>query len=487
MSAEVRKLSPEIVWNHFADLNAVPRASKKEEQVIAFMVDFGKKLGLETKVDAVGNVFINKPATPGFENLETTILQSHLDMVHQKNNDTEFDFTTQGIEMYIENGWVKAKGTTLGADNGMGVAAMMAVLSSTDLEHGPIECLFTIDEETGMTGAKGLQAGQLTGKFLINLDSEEEGEIYIGCAGGIDTTVHFSYQEEAVSENSQALEIVVKGLKGGHSGGDIHEQRGNANVILNRFLYQALEKLNIQLASFDGGGLRNAIPREAKATILCSSTKMEEFRTLLNDFSTQVKNEYALSDAGLTLESNQADLPKMAIKSEDQRKMIAALYACPNGVYKMSESLPNLVETSNNLARVLIENGEMTVKTLQRSSSESLKWDIAWKIRNTFELMGGKVSHSGDYPGWEPLVSSDIKTLMERVHKDVFNYEADIKAIHAGLECGILGKNYPNMEMISVGPTIRGAHSPDERCKIDTVENFWKFLTTSLAQIPTKK
>ncbi len=486
MNTAIRQLEPQIVWNHFADLNAVPRASKKEERVIAFIKAFGENLGLETLVDQVGNVIIRKPATKGLENLKTVTLQSHIDMVHQKNSDTNFDFDTQGIEMYIDEDWVKAKGTTLGADNGMGVAAMMAVLSSSDLNHGPIEALFTIDEETGMTGAKGLQPNVLTGDFLLNLDSEEEGEIYIGCAGGIDTSVEYTYSTETCDQNFTSLRLTVKGLKGGHSGGDVHLQLGNANIILTRLLWEAERSVGLKLVEFDGGGLRNAIPREANAVFNISNEKLDTFKALLVDFSKKLKAEYQHSDSGLIFEMESVDFISDVISIEDQKKIVASIIACPNGVHKMSESVEGLVETSNNLARVLIKNGTFTLYALQRSSVESLKWDIAWKVAACFELIGAKVKHSGDYPGWEPLMNSEIKTLMERKHIDIFGYDAKIMAIHAGLECGLLGQHYPEMEMISVGPTIHGAHSPDERCKISTVVNFWKFLTAALAEIPAK-
>jgi dipeptidase D len=484
MSIAVRALNPTIVWNHFADLNAVPRASKKEEQVIQFIVDFGKNLGLETFTDEVGNVIIRKKATKGYENRKTVTLQSHLDMVHQKNSDTNFDFATQGIEMYVEDGWVKAKGTTLGADNGMGVAAIMSVLSSSDLQHGAIEALFTIDEETGMTGAKGLQPNVLTGDYLINLDSEEEGEIYIGCAGGIDTAAEYHYSTETVANsNFQTKKITVKGLKGGHSGADIQLQLGNANIILTRLLWETGKECGLRLVNFDGGGLRNAIPREAAATINIPNSELANFDILLAAFATKLKAEYAHSDKNLTFETKTVDFVETVLAKADQNKIVAAIIACPNGVHKMSETVPGLVETSNNLARVLINDGTFTMYALQRSSVESLKWDIAWKVAACFELIDAKVEHSGDYPGWEPLIDSEIKNVVEKAHADVFGYEAQIMAIHAGLECGLLGKFYPEMEMISIGPTIHGAHSPDERCKISTVENFWKFLVTSLAAI----
>lgn len=486
MNTAIRQLEPQIVWNHFADLNAVPRASKKEERVIAFVKGFGENLGLETLVDHVGNIIIRKPATKGYENLKTVTLQSHIDMVHQKNNDTNFDFDTQGIEMFIDGDWVKAKGTTLGADNGMGVAAMMAVLSSTNLNHGPIEALFTIDEETGMTGAKGLQPNVLTGDFLLNLDSEEEGEIYIGCAGGIDTSIEYKYNLESCDHTFTTLHLTVKGLKGGHSGGDIHLQLGNANIIMTRFLWEAERRLGLRLVEFDGGGLRNAIPREANAFVNIPNDQLDAFNELLNDFSKKLKAEYNLSDPGLEFEKKSIDFRADVLANDDQKKIIASIIACPNGVHKMSESVSGLVETSNNLARVLIKDGVFTLYALQRSSVESLKWDIAWKVAACFELIGAQVKHSGDYPGWEPLMNSEIKTLMERKHVDIFGYEAKIMAIHAGLECGLLGQHYPDMEMISVGPTIHGAHSPDERCKISTVVNFWKFLVAALEEVPSK-
>ena len=447
MSTTIRTLSPAPLWNNFADLNAVPRASKKEKRVIEFAKSFGEKLGLPTHVDEIGNVIIKKPASPGMENRMTVALQGHLDMVHQKNSSTNFNFDSQGIEMLVEGDWVKANGTTLGADNGIGVASIMTLLASTDIPHPPLEALFTIDEETGMTGALGLKGGLLDAKIMLNLDTEDDRELTIGCAGGVDVTATGTYSENASLAGSTGIRIHVKGLTGGHSGMDIHKGRGNANKIMNRILFSTNEKFSIQLSSIDGGSLRNAIPRESVAD----------------------------------------DAPAKVMSSDFQRNFLRSVYACPNGIYRMSPDIKDLVQTSNNVARILLKEGSYTIQCLTRSAVDSEKMDLAQSIQSTFELIGAKVSFAGGYPGWAPAPDSSIVKLMRNLYKDRYKEEPLVDACHAGLECGIIGANYPQTEMISFGPNILGAHSPDEKVQISSVQKFWGFLLETLNRIPEAK
>ncbi|MDO5607952.1 MAG: aminoacyl-histidine dipeptidase [Capnocytophaga sp.] len=483
MNTPIRKLEPTALWNNFADLNAVPRPSKKEEKVIAFMLDFGKKLGLETFKDEVGNVIIRKPASPGMENRKPVVLQSHLDMVHQKNNDTVFDFATQGIEMLIDNGWVRANGTTLGADNGIGVAAIMAILESNDIAHPPLEALFTIDEETGMTGAMGLKGGLLHGQILLNLDTEEDDEIDIGCAGGVDVTATRSYTEEAVPENVTAYKISVKGLQGGHSGMEIHLQKGNANKIMNRLLFDGFENYGLRIAELHGGGLRNAIPRESEAIIVVDSIHKAAFELDFKELAAQITKELQPIEPTVKITAETVSIPEKVMDLGVQEGFLRALYTAHNGVYAMSKTIENLVETSNNIANVIIKKGEISVKCLTRSSVETAKFDLANALRSAFELAGLEVGFSGAYPGWEPDADSYILQLMKGKYEQLFGEKPNVVACHAGLECGILGQNYPQMEMISFGPTIKGAHSPDERVDIASVQKFWKFLLEILAEV----
>lgn len=486
MSQEVRQLEPNSLWQHFDALNAVPRPSKKEEKVKQFIKDFGQQLGLETLEDEVGNILIKKTATNGMEDRATVVLQSHLDMVHQKNNDTPFDFETQGIQMYVDGDWVKARGTTLGADNGIGVAAIMAVLSSSELKHPAIEALFTIDEETGMTGAMGLQGGWLTGDILLNLDTEEDDELDIGCAGGIDITASRQYKYELTPDNSKAYLIEVKGLCGGHSGMDIHKGLGNANKILTRLLFDGFENFGLQIASIDGGGLRNAIPRESNALIVIPEVFNEHFNFEISQMITEIQSDFEITELNLSIEITPTDCPPQIMDLGVQEGLIRALYAVHNGVYKMSASVEGLVETSNNLARVIVNDNTISVQYLTRSSSETSKFDLANSIRSAFELIGCEVEFSGDYPGWTPKPDAPIVKLMTKKYESLFNHEPRVVACHAGLECGILGSNYPEMQMISFGPNILGAHSPDERVSISSVKKFWHLLTEVLADIPIK-
>lgn len=484
MSNEIRNLRPRSVWNKFADLNAVPRPSKKEERVIAFMIDFGESLGFEVIEDSVGNVIIKKPATIGMEDRKSIVMQSHLDMVHQKNNDTKFDFLTQGIEMYIEGDWVKANGTTLGADNGLGVATIMAVLESNDISHPAIEALFTIDEETGMTGAMGLKKGLLNGDILLNLDTEEDDEIGVGCAGGIDVTAEKDFKQVSTPVGKIGYSIVVNGLQGGHSGMDIHNGFGNANKIMNRILFDSFEKYGLRINEIDGGGLRNAIPRESRAVVAIDSLHESSFLHNLGELIRSIKLELKTTEPGLVISLTNIDTPKLIMDSDVQLGLTRALYAAWNGVYRMSPDIEGLVEASNNIARVVVKDGNIKICCLTRSSVESTKIDLAMTLRSTFELIGCKVTMSGDYPGWAPNMDSSILQLLRSLYESMYNEKPHVAACHAGLECGILGTNYPEMEMISFGPNIKGAHSPDERVQISSVNKFWNFLLEILKNIP---
>lgn len=486
MSQEIRNLEPKALWNKFADLNAVPRPSKKEERVIEFMKNFGNSLGLETFEDEIRNVIIRKPATPGMENRKAIVMQGHLDMVHQKNADTVFDFDTQGIDMYVDGDWVRARGTTLGADNGLGVATIMAVLESKDIPHPAIEALFTIDEETGMTGALNLKGGILQGQILLNLDTEEDDEIDIGCAGGIDVTAVRTYNEEEVPEGSVGYTITVKGLNGGHSGMDIHKGLGNANKIMNRLLFDGFENFGLQVSEINGGSLRNAIPRESTAKVIISQMFDEAYVYDMQEIISDIKAEYKTTEPNLSIEIVKTDLPEKVMDLGVQEGIIRAIYAAQNGVYKMSADMADLVETSNNIARVVVKDGEILVGCLTRSSVESSKFDLANSLRSAFELVGCEVELSGSYPGWTPNVNSEILEVLKDIYEKQNGEQPKVVACHAGLECGILGTNYPEMDMISFGPTIHGAHSPDERASISSAQKYWKFVLEILSNIPVK-
>jgi dipeptidase D len=478
----VRTLEPHSLWNAFADLNAVPRPSKKEERVRAFMLDFGRSLGLETLEDAIGNVIIKKPASQGMEDRMTVILQSHLDMVHQKNETTVFDFEQEGINMCVDGDWVKAEGTTLGADNGIGVAAIMALLKSTDIAHPPIEALFTIDEETGMTGAKELDARLLQGKILLNLDTEDDDELSIGCAGGIDTNTSYSYAETPIHNGWNVLKIKLRGLLGGHSGMDIHKGRGNANKWMARLLWHMKQRMDLQLISFDGGSLRNAIPREATCRIAVQNK--DQAREKISELVAIFKNEYASIEPEMNFEIESAVSSGDAMSDEDCAKALNTLCSVHNGVFRMSPEIPDLVEASSSLARVIIQEGSFTTQSLQRSSVDSTKNEVCMAISTAFENMGAHVEQSGDYPGWQPNRNSTILNVMEGIYNNLFQEKPHVKACHAGLECGILGKHLPGVEMISFGPNIRAAHSPDEKVQISSVQKFWSFLLETLKHFP---
>ncbi len=484
--SHIKELAPAEVWKHFHALTQIPRPSKKEAEVIAYMKKFGEGLGLTTIVDEVGNVIIKKPATPGMENRKGVVLQGHLDMVPQKNNDRDFNFEKDPIEVLIDGEWVTANGTTLGADNGIGVAAAMAVLESTTLKHGPVEALFTIDEETGMTGAFGLKPGLLNGDILINMDSEDEGELYVGCAGGIDVAATKKYSTESVPGGYQAYKVTAKGMKGGHSGMDIPLGRANSNKVLFRFLMQAEADLKIRLAEASGGDLRNAIPRESHAILLVPDAQAGAFEKMVAAYQETYRREFAETEPDLSFSCEPATLPSGVLPLKEQSRFIRAIFACPNGVQRMSQSMKGLVETSNNLAIVRIKDGRFEAYCLTRSSVDSAKEATAWKIAAVFQLIDAEVTLSGEYPGWKPNMDSSIlKTCQEVYHKN-FGKIPEIKAIHAGLECGLLGGVYPNFDMISFGPTIRFPHSPDEKVQIDTVRKFWEFLVVILEEIPAK-
>ncbi|MCP4311836.1 MAG: aminoacyl-histidine dipeptidase [Bacteroidetes bacterium] len=482
----IKDLAPQEVWKHFYTLTQIPRPSKNEAMVIACMKKFGEDLGLDTIEDEVGNVVIKKPATPGMENRKTVVMQGHLDMVPQKNSEKDFDFEKDPIETLIDGDWVTADGTTLGADNGIGVAAAMAVLESKELVHGPVEALFTIDEETGMTGAFGLKPGLLDADILINMDSEDEGELCVGCAGGIDVSASKKYTPENSPAGHQAYQVHVKGLKGGHSGLDIPLGRANANKVLFRFLMQAEWDLKIRLASAEGGDLRNAIPREAIAVVAVPSSAAADFETMVAEYQTIYRQEFAETEPGLSFSCEKCTDPASVVPVEESRKFIRAIFVCPNGVQRMSQSMKGLVETSNNLAITSIKDGEFIALNLTRSSVDSAKDATAWKIAAVFHLIDADVELSGAYPGWKPNMDSTILKVCQDVYNRDFGKIPEINGMHAGLECGLLGGVYPNLDMISLGPTIRFPHSPDEKVETETVKKFWDFLVAILAAIPAK-
>jgi dipeptidase D len=477
-------LSPQPLWSYFSDILKIPRPSKEEGKIMAWLLALAARHGLEARKDDAGNVLITKPATPGREDVPVVVLQTHLDMVCEKNSDKVFDFNTDPIEGVIGEEWVSANGTTLGADDGIGIAAQLAVLTATDLQHGPIECLFTVDEETGLTGANALQPGFFNGKILLNLDSEDEGEIFIGCAGGIDTVAEFQYQEEAVPAGDLALQLSVSGLTGGHSGDDIHKGLGNANKILARFLRSAQAQYGISLAHFDGGNLRNAIAREACAVITVPTHLKPELTADFEAYAALVKFEFENTEPGLTLTVETIKTPAAVIDQTTQSCLLHALVAAPHGVLEWSTRMPGMVETSTNLASVKCPgNGLIIVTTSQRSEIDSRKKMAASMVEAVFELAGASVTHSDGYPGWAPNPNSEILKVAVTSYRKLFSTEPIVRSIHAGLECGLFLEKYPNLDMISIGPTIKGAHSPGERINIATTEKFWKHLVDILENI----
>jgi dipeptidase D len=482
-------LKPAAIWKHFEEMCAIPHPSKYEDAMREYVVNFAKKNNLEYEVDEVGNVVIRKPATKGMENRMGVILQGHLDMVPQANSDANHDFLKDPIKPRIDGEWVKATGTTLGADNGIGVATSLAILEATDIPHGPIEALYTIDEETGMTGAFGLKPGYLKGDILMNLDSEDEGELFIGCAGGTNATAEFKYEKTPAPANSNAYKVTVKGLRGGHSGCDIHLGRGNSNKLLFRFLRHAERSFGLRLAAVDGGTLRNAIPREAFAIVAVPSAKAKEFEAGLKKYEDTIKKEFASADPGLEVTLEKANMPDGFFDEKTQKNLINCIYALPNNVVRMSNDMPGLVETSTNLAIVKsdAEAKRVDVMCLLRSSVDSGKEALEMKMEAVFELAGAsKILFDGQYPGWKPNPKSPILEVMKAGYKKQFGTEPKIAAIHAGLECGLIGGVFPNLDMISFGPTIRNPHSPDEMCEISTVGKFWDYLLETLKNVPKK-
>ena len=482
---EIKDLTPNLIWHYFDEISKIPHPSKKEEKIVGYLMDFAKTQGLEAKKDEANNVLITKKATPGMENLAGLILQSHVDMVCEKNNDVKHDFEKDPLQTYIEDGWVKAKDTTLGADDGIGVAAALAILASKDLKHGNLECLFTTDEETGLTGAKALKDGFLSGNILVNLDTEEEGRFYVGCAGGKNTIATFHYREETAPADYYWFNVRVKGLNGGHSGTDIDKGLGNANKILVRYLYTLMQSNPLALAEITGGHLSNAIPREASAIAGIPFSAKEKAIIDLNILLADVQAELKSIDPKLRINVETAEAPAVCIDEKTTKNLLNALYACPHGVIGMSFEIPGLVETSTNLASVKMKEGNtIEVTTSQRSSTDSLKVDVANMVTAVFELAGAKVQATDGYPGWKPNPDSKILKISEKIYTDLFGKAPEIKAIHAGLECGLFLEKYPHLDMISCGPTILGAHSPKERIEIATVEKWWKFLIELLKNIP---
>lgn len=487
MNEDLTKLEPARVWHFFREILSIPRPSKKEEKIINYLLAFARERNLAAIKDEIGNVLIRKPATSGMECKKSVVLQSHLDMVCEKNSDKVHDFENDPIDAYVDGGWVKANGTTLGGDDGIGVAAALALLDSDDVQHGPIECLFTIDEETGLTGAFGLKPGFLKSSILLNLDSEDEGQLFIGCAGGQDTLSWLPYKKAATPEGFKSLKIMVSGLTGGHSGDDINKNRGNANKILNRFLWTHKNNFQMKLSVFDGGNLRNAIAREAYAVVMIPPTKAESLISEAKAYEAIVRNEFHTTEPGLKISVSETEQPKMVITDDDFTKLVQSLYACPHGVIALSQDIPDFVETSTNLASVKFVGDEILVTTSQRSSVESEKWDVTNMITSLFNLAGGRSKTSEGYPGWKPNPGSEIVDLTEKAYKKLFSVQPKVLAIHAGLECGLIGDKYPKMDMVSYGPTIKGAHSPDERLEIESVVKFWELTLEVLRNIPDEK
>ena len=486
MSQEVSNVEPTEVWKNFVLLNQVPRPSKKEERAIEFLISFAKKNNLEYKQDEIGNLVITKEATSEMTTCQTVVLQSHVDMVHEKNNEVEFDFLNSGIKMYVDGDWVKANGTTLGADNGLGVAAIMAVLESKEISHPKIEALFTIDEETGMTGALNLSDSILSGKILLNLDTEEDDEICIGCAGGIDITMNRSYILNDLSNDEVCVQILLNGLTGGHSGAEIHKGLGNSNKIIFEILNEIINHFKISICSINGGGLRNAIPRESSTVISFSKDNINLFEQIIKKSLQKYKTKFKDTDSNLNLEFQILNDKIKQLNNKESIELIDAINNCPNGVFEMSKSIDGLVETSNNLANIKLIEGELKIMCLTRSSSEDSKAKLSKVISNIFEDISCDCTFSGGYPGWEPNINSKTLKEVKNSYIKLFSSEPKVNVIHAGVECGIIGSHYPDMDMISFGPTILGAHSPDEKASISSTQKFWRFFTKILANIPQK-
>ncbi len=486
MKNAITNLAPQEIWNYFHDLTEIPRPSGKEAAVIAYVKKFGEDLGLETIVDEVGNIIIRKPATSGMENRKGIILQGHLDMVPQANAETRHNFETDPIRPQIDGEWVRASGTTLGADNGIGVAATLAVLAADNLKHGPVEALMTIDEETGMTGAFNLKPGMLKGDIFINLDSEDEGEVYVGCAGGTNANITVGIDREPCPAGDRSLKILISGLKGGHSGVDINLERGNSNKILFRLLYELTHRYGIRIAMVNGGNLRNAIPREAVAVIVVKDQDLQNVKDTINGFEKIVRSELSSADPGITVQMQDTEMPETVIEMNSASKLIRAVYGCPNGVIRMSTDMIGLVETSTNLAIVKSDEKQVFIKCLLRSSVDTAREDLKNMFVSVFTLAGADIHFDGEYPGWKPNMDSAILKAARVLYQNLFGKIPEIKAIHAGLECGILGGVYPNWDMLSIGPTIKFPHSPDEKVHIESVQKFWDFLVKILEEVPVK-
>ncbi len=481
---EVKDLKPELIWKCFDAITKVPRPSCHEEQIRDFLLKFAADNNIEVRTDAVGNVVMTKPATPGHESAPTVILQSHMDMVCEKNSDVDHDFHKDAIQTYIDGDWVKARGTTLGADNGIGMAAAMAVMADKDLVHGPVEALFTINEEIGLEGAQNLGEDMVKGTMLLNLDSEDDGEVFVGCAGGVDTICTFEYNRSFTPENFEYMRVSVSGLSGGHSGGDIHLGRANANKLIARFIWECSQRWDITVCSFDGGNLRNAIPREANAVFGIHSDHHQEVVRHLNKFADEIRNEYKGVEPSMDFRIESTERPEYCIDSDTSLALIRAIYSGPHGVYSMSRDLEGLVETSTNLASVKMKgDNQVVVTTSQRSSVESRKLDMAAQVEAHFQLAGATVEHSDGYPGWAPNMESPIMKLTADAYEELYGVRPAIKAIHAGLECGLFLAKYPHLDMVSFGPTMRDVHSPDEKLLIPTVEKFWRHLCRVLEKV----
>jgi dipeptidase D len=482
-----QNLYPDKLWFYFNEILMIPRPSKSEEKILNYILEFGKRFNLETIQDETGNILIRKPASKGYEHMKSVVLQSHVDMVCEKNSDLNFNFNTDPIQAWIDNGWVKSKGTTLGADDGIGIAAQLAILEDESLVHGPIECLFTVDEETGLTGAHGLKAGFLKSDILLNLDSEDEGELFIGCAGGKDTVARMKSSKEPVPDNIDGFQIRVFGLTGGHSGDDIHKGRGNATKLLNRILWHSANEFGLRISHIDGGNLRNAIAREAFAMVTLPQSQSQSFIEYVKYFGSLAKAELKVTEPDLNISFEPTGRPLFLIDKATQKNLIHSVYACPHGVITWSADIPNFVETSTNLASIKFKDDTIIISTSQRSSVESAKEDICNMVASVFILAGAEVKHSDGYPGWKPNSNSDIVEITRKAYNDLFHSEPQVKAIHAGLECGLIGHAYPSMDMISFGPTIKGAHSPDERLEISSVTKFWELTIEVLKRIPEAK
>lgn len=481
----IRDLKPRSLWREFDEITKIPRPSKREEKIIQYLLDYGKKHNIETHRDAAGNVLMRKPATAGFENRQSIILQSHMDMVCEKNSGVDHDFMNDPIRTYIDGNWVRARGTTLGADDGIGVAAQLAILTDPDVEHGPIECLFTVDEETGLTGAFALESGFFNSGFLLNLDSEDEGEIFIGCAGGVDTLASFPYTTTGCPANTRPFRLAVTGLKGGHSGDEIHKGLANSIKLLVRLIHDIDSQLGIQLISIEGGNLRNAIPREAFASFVISTDKVPQLQQLVSKAGKALKQEYHVTEPYMSIELLSGDAASAVFDRASQDRLIALLYALPHGAIEMSREIPGLVETSTNLASIKRSEGNhLEITTSQRSSVDSAKDYIANSVASAFRLAGCEVQHSDAYPGWAPNTHSPILDITLTSYKKLFGNEPVVRAIHAGLECGLFLEKYPGLDMVSFGPTIKGAHSPDERIDIQSTQKFWDLLLDVLRNAP---